>query len=117
MYFFTVHIISVPTLQSRTLQCPHFSAHTSVPTRQAKTVSELKEYQKEQRQNIRALTREDKKILKILNMTSHNAFAKFMEDRDAIERFRNQIFFFLGEPKGDPSPGYPGLYADKALPH
>nr|AVA09682.1 putative effector protein [Heterodera avenae] len=51
------------------------------------------------------------------NQSSHKAFAAFMEDREAAERFRHEIAFFFGEPKGDPSPGFPGLYPDKALPH
>jgi ABC-type Fe3+ transport system substrate-binding protein len=45
------------------------------------------------------------------------AFGKFMSDRAAVERFRSQIGLYLGEPKGDPSPGFPGLHPEKALPH
>jgi ABC-type Fe3+ transport system substrate-binding protein len=45
------------------------------------------------------------------------AFGKFMADRDAVERFRAQIGLYLGEAKGEPSPGHPGLTPDKALPH
>ncbi|MCT6795170.1 extracellular solute-binding protein [Klebsiella pneumoniae subsp. pneumoniae] len=45
------------------------------------------------------------------------AFGKFLADRGAVERFRSQIGLYLGETKGDPSPGHPGLHPDKALPH
>lgn len=45
------------------------------------------------------------------------AFGKFLADRAAVESFRSQIALYLGEPKGEPSPGHPGLHPDKALPH
>jgi ABC-type Fe3+ transport system substrate-binding protein len=45
------------------------------------------------------------------------AFGRFLADRAAVERFRSQIGLYLGEPKGDPSPGYPGRHPEKALPH
>lgn len=45
------------------------------------------------------------------------AFGRFMEDREAVERFRTQIGLYLGEVEGEPSPGYPGLHPEKALPH
>uniref|UniRef100_A0A183BT18 DUF1574 domain-containing protein n=1 Tax=Globodera pallida TaxID=36090 RepID=A0A183BT18_GLOPA len=51
------------------------------------------------------------------HLTSHKAFAAFMEDREAAERFRHQLVLFLGEAQGPPSPGYPGIHPDKALPH
>uniref|UniRef100_A0A914I2G4 Uncharacterized protein n=1 Tax=Globodera rostochiensis TaxID=31243 RepID=A0A914I2G4_GLORO len=51
------------------------------------------------------------------HLTSHKAFADFLEDREAAERFRHQLFLFLGEAQGPPSPGYPGIFPDKALPH
>ena len=45
------------------------------------------------------------------------AFGKFMADRAGVERFRTQIGLYLGEAKGEPSPGHPGLHPEKALPH
>lgn len=45
------------------------------------------------------------------------AFGKFLADRSAVERFRSQIGLYLGEAKGEPSPGHPGLHPEKALPH
>ncbi len=45
------------------------------------------------------------------------AFGQFMSDRAAVERFRTQIGLFLGEPKGEPSPGHLGLHPEKALSH
>ncbi|MGO7792400.1 extracellular solute-binding protein [Rhizobium ruizarguesonis] len=45
------------------------------------------------------------------------AFGRFLSDRGAVERFRAQIGLYLGESKGEPSPGHPGLYPEKALPH
>jgi ABC-type Fe3+ transport system substrate-binding protein len=45
------------------------------------------------------------------------AFGKFLTDRQAVERFRSQITLYLGEVKGEPSPGNLGLYPEKALPH
>ncbi|MEI4483232.1 MULTISPECIES: ABC transporter substrate-binding protein [unclassified Phyllobacterium] len=49
--------------------------------------------------------------------TDPKAFATFMADRAAVERFRAQVSLYLGEAKGEPSPGYPGLHPEKALPH
>ncbi|MFT4180842.1 MAG: extracellular solute-binding protein [Rhizobium sp.] len=45
------------------------------------------------------------------------AFGKFLSDRGAVERFRSQVGLYLGETKGEPSPGHPGLHPEKALPH
>ncbi|KAL3069813.1 hypothetical protein niasHT_033390 [Heterodera trifolii] len=50
-------------------------------------------------------------------LSSHKAFAKFLSDREAVERFRLQVFLHLGEAQGPPSPGLPGILPDKALPH
>jgi ABC-type Fe3+ transport system substrate-binding protein len=49
--------------------------------------------------------------------TDPMAFAKFMADRAGLERFRAQVALYLGEPKGEPSPGHPGLHPEKALAH
>lgn len=45
------------------------------------------------------------------------AFGRFLADRAAVERFRAQVGLYLGEVKGDPSPGFPGLHPERALPH
>lgn len=45
------------------------------------------------------------------------AFGKFLADRGAVERFRAQIGLYLGEAKGEPSPGHLGLHPEKALSH
>ena len=37
-------------------------------------------------------------------------FVQFMQDRDGVERFRQQITLYVGEVKGDPSPGWLGLH-------
>ena len=44
------------------------------------------------------------------------AFGRFFANRGAVERFRAQIGLYLGETKGEPSPGHPGLYTVKAIP-
>ncbi len=49
--------------------------------------------------------------------TDPTAFEHFMADRAAVERFRAQIGLYLGEVKGEPSPGWLGLYPTKALAH
>lgn len=49
--------------------------------------------------------------------TDVNAFEKFMRNREAVELFRQQISLHLGEVRGEPSPGYPGLTPVVALPH
>ncbi|KHN50660.1 ABC transporter substrate-binding protein [Pectobacterium fontis] len=49
--------------------------------------------------------------------TSPAAFDKFMSDRAAVERFRSQIGLYLGEVKGEPSPGWLGLHPEQPLPH
>ncbi|MEQ9880360.1 extracellular solute-binding protein [Pectobacterium aroidearum] len=49
--------------------------------------------------------------------TSPQAFADFMSDRAAVESFRAQIGLYLGEVKGEPSPGHLGLHPKEALPH
>ncbi|WP_223552477.1 ABC transporter substrate-binding protein [Pseudomonas sp. BF-R-01] len=49
--------------------------------------------------------------------TDPTAFEHFMADRAAVERFRAQIGLYLGEVKGEPSPGLPGLHPTTALPH
>lgn len=48
---------------------------------------------------------------------SPEAFERFMSDRAAVERFRAQIGLYLGEVKGEPSPGWLGLHPEQALPH
>jgi ABC-type Fe3+ transport system substrate-binding protein len=45
------------------------------------------------------------------------AFGRFLADREAVERFRSQVGLYLGEVKGEPSPGHPGLHPEQALPH
>ncbi|QKJ02862.1 ABC transporter substrate-binding protein [Yersinia mollaretii ATCC 43969] len=47
--------------------------------------------------------------------TSHKAFEAFMNDRAAVERFRTQIGLYLGEVKGEPSPGWLGVHPQHAL--
>lgn len=49
--------------------------------------------------------------------TDVNGFEKFMRQREAVELFRQQITLILGEVKGEPSPGLPGLLPTQALPH
>ncbi len=49
--------------------------------------------------------------------TSPAAFADFMQDRAAVERFRSQMTLYFGEVKGEPSPGWPGLHPEEALKH
>lgn len=49
--------------------------------------------------------------------TSPAAFASFMSDRAAVERFRSQIGLYLGEVKGEPSPGWLGLHPSQPIPH
>ncbi len=49
--------------------------------------------------------------------TSPQAFADFMSDRAAVERFRTQLSLYLGEVKGEPSPGWLGMHPKEALPH
>lgn len=49
--------------------------------------------------------------------TDPTAFERFMADRAAVEQFRTQIGLYLGEVKGEPSPGWPGRYPTKALAH
>lgn len=49
--------------------------------------------------------------------TNPEAFVKFMSNRDEVERFRTQMGLYLGEVKGEPSPGWLGLYPDKPLTH
>lgn len=49
--------------------------------------------------------------------TSPAAFASFMDNREAVERFRSQIGLYLGEVKGEPSPGWLGLHPTQPLPH
>lgn len=51
------------------------------------------------------------------NNTDPAAFAKFMQDRSAVERFRSQMTLYFGEVKGDPSPGWLGLHPSEALKH
>ncbi|WP_033576735.1 ABC transporter substrate-binding protein [Dickeya chrysanthemi] len=49
--------------------------------------------------------------------TNPDAFAKFMQDRGAVERFRSQMTLYFGEVKGEPSPGWLGLHPREALAH
>ncbi len=49
--------------------------------------------------------------------TDVTAFEKFMSDRAAVERFRAQMGLYIGEVKGEPSPGWLGLHPVKALAH
>lgn len=49
--------------------------------------------------------------------TNPEAFAEFMQDRAAVERFRSQMTLYFGEVKGEPSPGWPGLHPEQALKH
>lgn len=49
--------------------------------------------------------------------TDVNGFEKFIHQREAVELFRQQITLILGEVKGEPSPGLPGLLPTRALPH
>ncbi|MEU5153118.1 extracellular solute-binding protein [Glycomyces sp. NPDC021274] len=39
-----------------------------------------------------------------------DGFAEFMDDRAAVERFRQQITLYIGEVEGAPSPGWLGLH-------
>lgn len=39
-----------------------------------------------------------------------DGFDKFMSDRAGVERFRQQVTLYVGEVKGDPSPGWLGLH-------
>ncbi|WP_412459864.1 ABC transporter substrate-binding protein [Pseudomonas sp. SC11] len=45
------------------------------------------------------------------------AFGRFLANRAEVERFRAQVGLYLPEVKGDPSPGFPGLHPERALPH
>lgn len=47
--------------------------------------------------------------------TNPRAFVTFMQDRDAVERFRSQMTLYFGEVKGAPSPGWLGLLPSKAM--
>ncbi|MEW5289357.1 extracellular solute-binding protein [Erwinia papayae] len=44
-------------------------------------------------------------------------FVDFMSDREAAERFRAQITLYLGEVRGEPSPGWLGLHPTQAIKH
>lgn len=49
--------------------------------------------------------------------TDPDAFAAFMQDRAAVERFRSQIALYFGEVTGEPSPGWLGLTPRTAMKH
>lgn len=42
-------------------------------------------------------------------------FEKFMSDREEVERFKSKIRLFVGEVKGDPTPGELGIYPEKPI--
>ncbi|MBN3072389.1 extracellular solute-binding protein [Pectobacterium brasiliense] len=47
--------------------------------------------------------------------TRPQAFADFMYDRGAVERFRSQLSLYVGEAKGEPTPGWLGVHPEVPL--
>ena len=58
-----------------------------------------------------------KSVFEYPDQTDPTAFGRFMADRAAVERFRMELQLYIGEVRGEPSPGILGLYPEKALPH